>query len=131
MRTREWWWRTVALATVIVIGGCAAPGGRAGTIDGNSVQANVEATAAVAKVGDVAAIDADEILTLIETLDATLAKIGDIALQIGGEGDTVTAWIYACIAGAALFYPTIWRPIRKSLEKRGNAAEGGSTGTGG
>ena len=39
-------------------------------------------------------------------------------VKVGGGGDSVTAWLYACIAGAALLYPLVIRPTRQYLERR-------------
>ena len=38
-------------------------------------------------------------------------------LNVGGGGDSVTAWLYAAIAGASLMYPLVLRPARKILFK--------------
>lgn len=50
-------------------------------------------------------------------LDATVQAVGSI--QVGGGGDSVTAWLYAAIAGAALLYPMVWRPLRRRLNGKG------------
>ena len=59
-------------------------------------------------------------------LAAVNTSIGDVGVEVqaigeltvGGGGDSVTAWIYAAIAGAAVLYPVIWRPTRKWCEER-------------
>jgi hypothetical protein len=38
--------------------------------------------------------------------------------NIGGGGDSVTAWLYAAIAAAAIFYPVVVRPIRRAINGR-------------
>jgi hypothetical protein len=45
--------------------------------------------------------------------------------DIGGGGDSVTAWLYAAIAAGAIFYPVVVRPIRKWREKNGADKERG------
>lgn len=52
----------------------------------------------------------------VDALETQVVKIeADVATTVGGGGDSVTAWIYALIAGAAVLYPVIWRPIRLRL----------------
>lgn len=47
-------------------------------------------------------------------------EVSGIRTQIGGGGDSVTAWIMATGLVAALFYPVVWRPIRKRFEQNGD-----------
>lgn len=54
----------------------------------------------------------------VDAMETQLVKVeSDVATTVGGGGDSVTAWIYALIAGAAVLYPLIWRPIRLRLGK--------------
>lgn len=59
-------------------------------------------------------------LARLDTLEVNAAAIqvelGQV--QVGGGGDSVTAWIYALIAGASVLYPMMWRPARKWWERR-------------
>ncbi len=55
------------------------------------------------------------LLAKIETLQAELTGIKTGDIQLGGEGDSVTAWIYAVIAAAAIFYPGVIRPTRQKF----------------
>jgi hypothetical protein len=72
---------------------------------------------ALAKVNeDIAALKAGVELDRSE-VSAIKSQIGSI--RVGGTGDTVTAWIYAAIAGAAIFYPAVIRPIRMVLDGKG------------
>lgn len=114
---------TLAAAILLGVPACAAPGGRAGTLE------------VVARV--------DAALARIETrLDVTVGRIDSVKTQLaevvlGGGGDSVTAWIYAAIAGAAILYPGIIRPVRKLLENHkasrttGTATEGETVGNNG
>jgi len=135
--------RVVACASVLFVAGCAAnapgpvstiaPGQvptsapAAGTIEGPAVQtgwANVLArlNAEIKSLADVRAR-----LDVTTRLEAAVNKLeNNVTLQardvtgtIGGGGDSVTAWIYASGAVACmLFYPVVWRPLRRWREKR-------------
>ena len=76
---------------------------------------------AFAKVTDVAAIKAD-----VESVKADVTGIKTGNIKVGGGGDSITAWIYAGIAAAAIFYPVAIRPVRKWLwpddKKNGNVS---------
>lgn len=75
-----------------------------------------EVAALKAQVGqistDVAAVKGD---VAAVAGDVSAIKTGNI--KVGGGGDSITAWIYAAIAGAALLYPAIVRPIRLALKE--------------
>lgn len=98
--------------------GCASTGG--GDVAG--VKTDLQAAAggdmsALKTVADLRA-DVEASLAKVEAnvgrLDASVAHLhtGDI----GGGGDSVTSWIYALIAGAAVLYPLVWRPARLAVE---------------
>lgn len=70
-----------------------------------------------------------ETLARIETTVAGVATKVDrleVKLSVGGGGDSITAWMYAAIAGAALLYPIVIRPIRRSMEKHREEQKEGS-----
>ena len=47
--------------------------------------------------------------------DVSAIKTGNI--KVGGGADSITAWLYAAIAAAAIFYPAVIRPIRKYISE--------------
>lgn len=129
-------WRCAVAAWVALAVGCAAPGGDQAGIkiaaEGDrpaAISAEVDLQAALAAVE----LRIDE---LQQRLDVTLgARIGDLETRvearmgdvitrlsamttIGGGGDSVTSWMYAAIAGAAVLYPCVIRPARRAIERR-------------
>jgi len=92
--------RVAIVIVLIVLGGCTATPRVKSAIDLQATVENVQAA--------LAAVNAR-----VEEVDVQVAAIG--AMQVGGGGDSVTAWIYALIAGAAVLYPVIIRPLRKRL----------------
>ncbi len=110
-RTRLLIVSVISVASVDAFAGCAAGDGRAGTVDHNRVEASVD-------------VDVEARLTaalaVVEELEVKLAEI-----KVGGGGDSVTAWLYAAIAAAAIFYPVVVRPVRKRcFKKRDPHADG-------
>lgn len=67
---------------------------------------------AFAKVQEVNAVKA-EVQTVKADVAAVKTTVGNI--KVGGGADSITAWLYAAIAAAAIFYPAVIRPIRKYL----------------
>ena len=114
-RTRLLIVSVISVASVDAFAGCAAGDGRVGTVDHNRVEASAD--------GDVP-VDVEARLTaalaVVEELEVKLAEI-----NVGGGGDSVTAWLYAAIAAAAIFYPVVVRPVRKRcFKKRDPHADG-------
>ena len=74
---------------------------------------------AALRIGDVAELRTEltgvktEVTTIGTQMRDVTASVGDI----GGGGDSITSWLYAAIAGAAIFYPVVARPIRKKFCK--------------
>jgi hypothetical protein len=72
-----------------------------------------------AAMADVAELRTDltgvktEVTTIGTQMRDVTATVGDI----GGGGDSITSWMYAAIAGAAILYPVVVRPIRKKFCK--------------
>ena len=108
------WAALTALALILC--GCAGPGSRLGAVDHNRIEAAVEISP------DIAAA-----MVKIETLETAVAAVkvamGDLTVGVGGGGDSVTAWIYALIAAAAILYPAVWRPLRKMVARRRESDE--------
>ena len=65
-------------------------------------------------VGDDASLveKLDAVLTMYTALQTEIAAVRTGNIHVGGGGDSVTAWIYAAIAAAAIFYPALVRPLR-------------------
>jgi hypothetical protein len=57
----------------------------------------------------------------VQKLENAIVKI-EKNTKVNIKGDSVTAWIYAMIAGASLLYPVVIRPIRKKLNGRSAVA---------
>jgi len=121
-------WRCVLSAWLALAAGCAAGGrdlsGVKVAAEGDQVttaEVDVAArlTAAIAalelRVGDLRT----ELDTRIGTIDARVGDVdAKVSARIGGGGDSITAWLYAAIAGAAVLYPMVLRPIRRAWERR-------------
>jgi hypothetical protein len=91
----------VAIAIMTGIIGCAALPNTTSLVEMHTRVDDMQAA--------VVAIDTEvEDVTL--ELAAVKTTIGH--QNIGGGGDSITAWIYALIAGAAVLYPVVIRPIR-------------------
>jgi len=100
----------------LLLSGCTAAGHDQAALMASGERAEVAAVKAEASVAHVDALDASLSATA-QRLEAAAVKL-DTAVTVGGGGDSVTAWIYAAIAGAALLYPLVWRPIRKRAEAK-------------
>ena len=102
----------------LMISGCIAAGH-----DQAAVQQSADAALAGATVERVEAavvkIEASVtgLAATVQCIDAAAVKV-EANVKVGGGGDSVTAWLYACIAGAALLYPLVIRPTRQYLERR-------------
>ena len=121
----------------LVLTGCSAPQG-----DSSAVKIAPEPFADTALVKAVAdlGVSVDAAMVRVQA-DVTAklcdldARIGDVqnsmgSLQtgignvqssigsIGGGGDSVTAWLYAAIAGSVLIYPLVIRPARYAWHRR-------------
>jgi len=121
-------WRCVLSAWLALAAGCAAGGrdlsGVKVAAEGDQVttaEVDVAArlTAAIAalelRVGDLRT----ELDTRIGTIDARVGDVdAKVSARIGGGGDSITAWLYAAIAGAAVLYPMVLRPIRRAWKRR-------------
>ena len=95
----------LALAPCLLLAGCGGSG-RVATIDHN----RIDLEAALVKV--------EKLEASVVALETTIGEI-----KIGGGGDSITAWIYAVIAGGAVLggtiYPAVIRPLRKRKERNG------------
>jgi len=58
----------------------------------------------------------------VERIDTEVVALKARDVAVGGGGDSVTAWIYALIAGAGLLYPGVIRPLRLKFSKRTRTA---------
>lgn len=124
-------WRYAVTAWVALAGGCASPGGdqagvKLATEGGQSPAVAAEAEVKASADLDATAAIADLELRLRDVKAQLEARIGDVdarlstsvSATVGGGGDSVTAWLYAMIAGAAILYPVALRPARLALERR-------------
>jgi len=106
------------LLVLLLLSGCIAAGH-----DQAAVQQSADAALAGATVERVEAavvkIEASVtgLAATAQRIDAAAVKV-EANVKVGGGGDSVTAWLYACIAGAALLYPLVIRPTRQYLERR-------------
>lgn len=126
----------LTLACGSLLAGCASSGGDtaavkvAPTAGGDIAAAKTEVAAEVAaEVGVAFEASAARVESTIDArMGDLLAHIGEIKMavgnvdakvgNIGGGGDSITAWMYAAIAGAAVLYPCIIRPLRLRAERR-------------
>lgn len=120
-------WRCVVTAWVAASAGCAAPRGDLSGVKVNPQTSGAPLVAAEAEVKASADLDATAAVVNLETQVRDLhARLVDLDARItasatatvGGGGDSVTAWLYAMIAGAAVLYPAVIRPARLALERR-------------
>lgn len=122
-------WRIILTAWLAISAGCAAPGrdqsglkiaaegDQAKVVEVNAgaeVKAQIEAAVKAAMVAMEVRIG-----ELQTTVDASMRDVhARISARVGGGGDSITAWLYAAIAGAAILYPVGIRPVRIAWERR-------------
>jgi len=120
-------WRYVVTAWVAATAGCASAGR-----DQAGVKLATEAEQsplAVAEADVTASADVDaraavvNLETQVRDLQARLIDLdaritASATATVGGGGDSVTAWLYAMIAAAAVLYPAVIRPARLAWERR-------------